>query len=315
MGAFEKMIDVLSSKSRPSPELIHLIFYIFSNCGGYLHRDFIKQLGPNLQIRIFNYLSEMSQNELRNIKKDTLDIITKVLKFYLGLTHGVEERNRIIEEFSIKFSLKMIKTTFLEKRIQAIKSLVTAIRSSKGNKEKSQELLKLIEENKIFSEIFGSQSHFQLVFMSKDLLTIMLEEDKISDEEIEMIWSKTKKGDLEGKLTILKILKDISKSLQGKHVSALLANIYDSKSDSQEFIDEEVDLIYELSTHSTQSEDTVRRCLEFFTSNLLRSKSEQAEKNNFLINKIFNITKKYGVFKTSVVKMCCQSLEKVSFFF
>jgi len=311
MGGFDKMIDTLSNTNRPSPELVHFIFFVFSNCGATFHRDYVKQLGPQLQSKIFKYLNDLNQNELRNIKKDTLDIITKVLRFYLGLTLGSEERNRIIEEFSITFSLKMIKTNFLEKRIQAVKNLVDVIRSSKADKEKSAFLLKLIEDNKIFGEIFGTNSHFQLIFMSKELLEIMLQEDKLSEEEVEMIWAKTKKGDLEGKLTILKILKDVSKSLSGKHVTSLLNNIYSSKSESHEFIDEEIDLIYELSIHQSQKEETVEKCIKFFTNSILSSKSD-SEKNNILINKIFDITKVFPSFKTSVVKMCTSSLEKVN---
>ena len=311
MKGFDRMIDVLSSNNRPMPELVHFIFFVFSNCGPTFHKEFVKQLGPQLQTKIFRYLYDMNQNELRNIKKDTLDIITKVLRFYLGLTLGSDERNRIIEEFSITFSLKMIKTNFLEKRIQAVKNLVEIIRVSKLDKDKSNFLLKLIEDNKIFFEIFGTNSHFQLIFMSKDLLEIMLNEDKLSEEEIEMIWAKTKKGDLEGKLTILKILKDVSKSLNGKHVTSLLNNIYNSKSESHEFIDEEIDLIYELSVHKSQSEETVEKCIKFFTSSILTSKSDDGEKNNTLINKIFDITKQFTSFKTSVVKMCTTSLEKV----
>jgi len=313
MGGFDKMLEILSSTNRPTPELVHFIFFVFSNCGITLHKEYVKLLGPQLKAKIFKYLNEMNQNELRNIKKDTLDIITKVLRFYLGLTLGSDERNRIIEEFSITFSLKMIKTTFLEKRIQAVKNLVDVINSSKLDKEKSSFLLKLIEENKIFFEIFGTNSHFQLINMSKDLLEIMIKEDKLSEEEIEMIWSKTRNGDLEGKLTILKILKEVSKSLSERHVTALLNNIYSSKSENQDFIDEEIDLIYELSVHKSQSEVTVEKCIKFFTNSILVSKSDNSEKNNTLINKIYEITKKFHTFKTSVVKMCTTSLEKVYF--
>lgn len=54
----------------------------------------------------------------------------------------------------------------------------------------------------------------------------MLQEDKLSEGEIEMIWAATNKGDLEGKLTIIKTLKEVSKSLKEKHVNSFLKNIY-----------------------------------------------------------------------------------------
>jgi len=69
----------------------------------------------------------------------------------------------------------------------------------------------------------------------------MMQEDKLSDGEMELIWSATKRGDLEGKLTILKTFKEISKSLKPKHIKLLLDNIYSAT--GQELINEEIDVI------------------------------------------------------------------------
>lgn len=68
----------------------------------------------------------------------------------------------------------------------------------------------------------------------------MMQEDKLSDGEMELIWSATKRGDLEGKLTILKTFKEISKSLKPKHIKTLLDNIYSAT--GQELITEEIDV-------------------------------------------------------------------------
>lgn len=308
LGGFEKMLNLLALKDKPSPEIIGLIFYILNTASGFFHKEYIAEIGKNICDNIFTYLNDMSQNELRGMKKDIIDIITKVLKFYLGLTVGVEQRNKIIEKFSISFAIKMIKTTFLEKRIAAIKTIIDVIKSCRGNPEKKAMILKLIEENQIFFEIYGPNSHTQLINKSKDLLDIMLSEDKLSDAEMEMIWGATKKGDLEGKLTILKTLKEISKSLQPKHISVLLDNICSSK--STDLINDEIDLIYELSTHKSQSEETLEKCIKFFTQCLLASKNDEGEKIDTLINKIFDITKLNPSFKSSVIGMTIDCLEK-----
>jgi hypothetical protein len=68
----------------------------------------------------------------------------------------------------------------------------------------------------------------------------MIQEDKLSDGEMELIWSATKRGDLEGKLTILKTFKEISKSLKPKHIKTLLENIY--MSTGHDLINEEIDV-------------------------------------------------------------------------
>jgi hypothetical protein len=308
LGGFEKMVNLLASTEKPSTDLIHLVFYVLGVSSNNFHKEYVKQIGNNLHENIFSYLNDMSQNELRNLKKETFDIITKVLKFYLGLTIGNEARNKILEKFSISFGIKMIKTTYLEKRITAIKTIIDVIKSCRGDSDKRAMVLKLIEDNQLFYEIYGPNSHIQLINKSKDLLEIMLKEDKLSDGEMEMIWSATKKGDLEGKLTILRTLKEISKSLQPKHISVLLENIYGSK--TTELVDDEIDLIYELSTHKSQGEDVIERCIKFFTQCLLSSKNDEGERTQILINKIFEITKVNPSFKSSVINITIDCLEK-----
>ena len=103
------------------------------------------------------------------MKKDTLELRKKVLRHYLGASKGGEERDKIIEEFSISSSLKMIKTTFLEKRIQAVKTLVDVIKFSKTDKEKRSENLKLIEDNQVFRKIYGPNLHIKLINKKKEL--------------------------------------------------------------------------------------------------------------------------------------------------
>jgi len=242
MGGYETMLKVLKSKDKPSPDLVTIIFQIFGQSGYLLHRDYINFLSPIMFDNISYYLKEMNQNDLRNIKKDTIDLITKILKrYYIGKSKdSAEERNKIIENFGVAFAIKMLKTTFLEKRIQAIKTLVDLIKHSKEDPDKCIQVLKLIEENQIFQEIYGPNSHIQLINKSKDLLEIMLNEDRLSEAELELIWSATKKGDLEGKLTILKILKEISGSLKPKYNRLLLDKIYASK--SEDIIIEEIEV-------------------------------------------------------------------------
>lgn len=68
----------------------------------------------------------------------------------------------------------------------------------------------------------------------------MLTENKLSSKEIEIIWAATKKGDLEGKLTILKMLKEISHNFGYDHIKYLLNNIYSSFTD--DLLTEEVEV-------------------------------------------------------------------------
>ena len=70
----------------------------------------------------------------------------------------------------------------------------------------------------------------------------MIKSDRLSENEFELIWNATNKGDLEGKLTILKLLKELSKAMKNKHLDMLLQKIYSTK--SNELINEEIDVSF-----------------------------------------------------------------------
>jgi hypothetical protein len=118
-----------------------MVFNILSQSSFLLHKEFIKSVAPVIKEKIFNYLNEMTQNELRSIRKDTLELIMKVLKLYLGLTMEREEREEKLNQFTIMFAVKMLKSTFLDKRIAAIKQLTDNIKISKNDQVKAKAIV------------------------------------------------------------------------------------------------------------------------------------------------------------------------------
>jgi hypothetical protein len=135
----------------------------------------------------------------------------------------------------------------------------------------------------------------------------MLQEDKLSSGEMEIIWNGTKKGDLEGKLTILKTLKEISSSLKEKHIKMLLENIY--QSEPKVLINEEIDLIYDLATHQTQPHLELEKCVKFFLFGLFSSKTDDKEKTGILVKKIFQIAKMNKNLMTSIINELITNLQ------
>jgi hypothetical protein len=295
--SYEKMLNLLhkTNAEKPNPELIYFIFLFFGFSSTILHKEFLIQLSFDMKENVISYLKDLSEKDLRNMKKETIEIIQKVLQYYLSFSMSVSERSSIIESFSISFSLKMLKSSLLDKRISAVKSIVDVINNAKNDKEKTAKLLEIIEQHKIFNEIFGPNSHIQLINRSKSLLEIMLSEDKLSNEELELIWEATKKGDLEAKLTIMKLLEEISLNLKDKHVDILLKHVY--LTEPENLIKEEIDLVHELATHYTQPQDEIRKVIDFFLKGLFSGKiDENEEKIQMLIEKIFLILKNQRLF-------------------
>jgi len=297
-GGFESMIDYLRLIENPDTSLdlniVNVIFHAFDRSSFLFHKDYIKLLAPQLQQYIFKFLNDMSLDQLRNIKKETLESIQNVLKKFLEKVYEYDELNKVIENFNLNLSLRMIKTEFFDKRKQAVSNLVDIIKQSKDNPQKRAGIVKILEENQIFTTIFGKNSHHQIISMSKEILELLLKEKKITDNEIELICSGLKSGgNLEEKLIILKLLSDVSINLSRDHVALILNLIYSSQIQIQDMHKEEIDLIYSLSTHYTQGTETLNKCIKFFISCIQCSKELESEKINHTINKIYEITRQH----------------------
>ena len=87
----------------------------------------------------------------------------------------------------------------------------------------------------------------------------------------------------------------------------LLENIY--KSEPNVLINEEIDLIYEMSTHPTQPESELEKCIKFFLFGLFESKTDDKEKTGILINKIFHIAKLKRNLMATIIKELEENLK------
>ena len=303
-NGFENLLYILENTNKEeikklSPDLLYFVFLVFEIAGKMLYYPFATELAVRLEKCIFTYIENIDNAELRNIKKESIDIISEVLKTYLSfIYHDSEKESDIIDKFALSFAIRMLKTTFLDKRNGGIKKITDYIRTCRFDKEKEEKLLQIIVDNKVLYEIFGPNSHVQLISKSKELLEVLLENDKLTDEDLNLIWNATKSGDLEAKLTILKILKEICSSIKSQYVHKLIENMLGDS--TTELIDEEIKLIFELSLN--QKDDAIlEKCINFFMGYLLQSGTDEGEKIDMLIEKIYIIAKKASTYKINIV--------------
>ena len=124
MQGFDKLITLLNNKDRSSSDSIPWIFFIFNQCYSLFHKEYIKEIGPAIKESVISYLTDFTEKEIRNIKKETIDYILKVLRSVLSHMMPIEERNKLLEQINVSFATKMLKTTFLDKRIQVFRDFI-----------------------------------------------------------------------------------------------------------------------------------------------------------------------------------------------
>jgi hypothetical protein len=138
-GGYEKLIKTV--QQRISADHIHIVFHILTQSIQLFHKEFLKEIGSYLKENIVAFLTDFSEKEIGSVKKETIDSMLKVLKTVLTFIVNSEEKSRLLEKLNITFATKMLKTTYLEKRIQAVKTLIDIIRSSKNDPTKSESIV------------------------------------------------------------------------------------------------------------------------------------------------------------------------------
>jgi hypothetical protein len=223
---FENLSRLLKNRECITPEILHIIFFIYDNSIEQFHKEYATILSTTLIENTNNFVLDLSLNEIRVLKKETIELIFKTLKTISHLSKNSSECFLQVEKLELSLMIKMLKTTLLDKRLSALKSIIDVIRNQYGNQEKLQATLTLLEENQILQEIFGVNYHFQLIVKSQELIEILLEKERMSETDLDIIWNVTSKGDLEAKLIILKIFFELSRKINTQTKHRLISKIY-----------------------------------------------------------------------------------------
>ena len=294
--------------------VIMLIFSIFKIALPFLYKPLFVEYSEKLSKTIFEYVKNLSNNDLRNMKKETIDLMIEILKqpSKSGSKRN-DNNNYLIETFSLNFAIKMLKTEYLDKRTSAIKSISDIIKIHKYNDEFKQKLIELIKDNNIIYEIYGPNSHIQLVRNSKELIEILLTNNKLSEDELSLIWNATKTGDLDEKKTIIKILNEILSSsfnYNDSNLGLMITKIFNSmmkeNSISNDISEEEIELIFSL-INKLNDERDIEKYFNYFIEFIKDNNQNNNIKN--IIVQIYILSKKNDKLKTNLIKQALEFIK------
>ena len=304
-NSFEEFIEIL--KNDPNTEEIYNIFYILLYCFPYLHKDYFVENNNIIRSSLIKYINNLKEKEMRKMPKDLTKIISKLLSKINENDKDSEKNNSLslYDEITLTLSMKTIKTSIFEHRLQGIKSLNEFIEKNKNNKEILKNIIELIKKNEIISEIFGANYHSQIISRSNEIIKLLLIENEFSEEDIKLIWTCTKRGDLEAKLTILKLLSELAPYLKENYIEILLNNIrtnVDIKNNK-----EEIELVYKLSTQGENNEKNIEYCCDYLFQCLLKSNDIATINNiteNQILKKLIEIIEKDNKYLKKIFDMC-----------
>ena len=307
-GSFKKFIEILQDK--PNAEEIYNIFFIYLHSFSYIHKDYFKENSNIIKNSLINFINNLDNKEMRNLPKDLIEIVSEVLKKIANLNEDKNNQQNfedLYDEMTLTLSMKTIKTSIFDRRLQGIKALNDYIEKNQKNPNARKKLVNLIKKNEIIQEIFGANYHSQLINKSNEIVKLLLVENELSEKDFQLIWSCTKKGDLEAKITILKLLSDLADNLKEEYIEMLLNSI---RSNIDKKIDEkEIELVYRLSIQGNDNEKNILIGCDYLCQCLLSSKDTKIE-NNPIFEKLSMLMKRDNKYLEKVLEICENCLIK-----
>jgi len=167
LGGYEAIIERINDQKNWIPiEILSSAVALLGNISPILHRDFAYAYIPRLREAVFKNLLTSPDSNIRNFTKDRIDDITKSFDPLLKRILSIPEKIEILEQLNLEICSICFGSDFLERRLQGLKTIIEMIKSVRYGHSKSLSgatLKKFIESHDIFSKIYGSKGHVQLV--------------------------------------------------------------------------------------------------------------------------------------------------------
>lgn len=233
---------VPSEAKRALPlELIPILTAPFKNCSNILNLDYAQEMSEELQSVIIGRLENMTDEEMKDIDKNTINRILLELRDFLciGLKdNSVDER---LESVKLSMALRFLKSSNMKKRLNGINEIKAIIESTtdlfvkRSWKEegspirsrwlKPEYLCKWIEDNKLVEYILGDSSHVEVIKRSATVLQFLSHNQQLTKHHLDLLW-----GSLEDKheatvLGVYDTINEIADDLDRKAIDYIFSKI------------------------------------------------------------------------------------------
>lgn len=128
----------------------------------------------------------------------------------------------------------------------------------------------------------------------------MFKNNELTEEDIKLIWSLTEQGDLEARMTVIKLLSDFIPYLNEKFCNIILDNINIEKITSLN--EKEIDLIKNLAIKGNNSK-FMSKCCEVFINKILETKDLNVLEKSPYVNIIVELFEKD--------EFCCKRITEI----
>ena len=254
-GGFQMIIEkVMTQKKVLSVELLFAYIELMASPHNLYHRAYIIEAVAPFVENVFNYMAEIPDEQLRNVKREKLDYAIAQMELLFRRTYTAKTKSEQGIRLKVAIALSLLRSELLERRIQAIRLLAETCKSAKASQVATYQsiypsqndsaiLSSLLQVSQVIEEIFGKRSHIQLIQRSVDILKFFLQNSKISRDDFNVIWDCCS-HDEQSKIEIFKVISDASNLLPSELVGFISEKYTNIPNTS--FKDQDIELLCEL---------------------------------------------------------------------
>ncbi len=182
------------------------------------HRCFVRDtLAPFVEA-VLGSLVSLSEEELKGLRKEALETAIGQVEKLMRRVYTVKRKNEEMIKLRVGVGLSLLKTTLLEKRIQAIRLISDTCKAAKQSQYRqaqgapaptaeSRAVVKMLQVPQVIEQIFGKSSHIQLIQRSTEILKFCLLNNSFIKEDLDLIWDCCVR-DEQSKVEIFKVFTD-----------------------------------------------------------------------------------------------------------
>lgn len=296
-GGFDRILDRFRDRSRfCNIDILMLHLEILNNINPMFYREFAIDFIGQLKDAVIRNVLESPNNNLRNLAKEKIDFVVKMLQELLKRAFPISMQLEIVEKFSLDISFLCFNSDFLERKLQGLKAIMEIMKDVKYRLKKFESLLDVevlcrwLNEKQIFEGLYGRDSHAQLIQRSGDFLKFIINEDFFTLENLALIWDSLRKGNVEERLAIYKALSSVSIHFKPDHIEFLVQKLKELP--LEQFIKEDIDLLYDITKYQSGAST-----IEIYEKAIIENEKITGEIAEIMLQKFVEVLKGWDMEK------------------
>ena len=218
----------------------------FKACSNILNPEYTKEMAEELQAVIVGRLENMTDDEMKEIDKNTIQSIMSDFRDFLclGLPEEVVDE-KLIKSVKLGLALRFLRSPEMKKKLIGINEIKSIVRSTErvGSRMmqhswqdndsprvnsrwlKPEYLIQWINDNKLVEYLLGDSTHIEVIKRSASVLIFLANHNHLTADHLEFLWKSQEDKHEATVLGVYETINEIASYLNKESISYLFSKI------------------------------------------------------------------------------------------